>query len=469
MSDATISTDYLVVGAGAAGMAFADSIVTHSDADVVLVDRRHGPGGHWIDAYPFVRLHSPSAIYGVNSRPLGQDAIIPDGLSAGLYEQATGAEICDYYDRVLNEQLIASGRVRFLGMHEYEADASGRHRLVSRLTGDTVDVTVNRKLVNAAYLENDIPATHTPSFQADPGVRLVPINALARLSEPPSGYTVIGAGKTGIDAVLWLLGNQVDPDRIRWIMPRDPLLLDRAGFQPLDQVPSLMDAVSREIEAIARATSMDDLVRRLETHGRMLTFDPAVPPTMWHCATVSRRELVQLRRVRDVVRLGHVRHIGSGEVTLDHGTIDSDAGQLYVDCSAGGLNRAPAKPIFEADRITVQLVRTCQPAFSAALVGFVETVREDDAAKNRLCPVNPYPRTPHDWLRGTAVTLTAARVWAENPDVQEWVDSSRLNYLKDVARHAGEPSMVEATRRQKEFLKPAVNRIPELLGEIGQP
>ncbi len=52
-----IETDYLVVGAGAAGMAFVDALIGACDADVVMVDRRHVPGGHWNDAYPFVRLH----------------------------------------------------------------------------------------------------------------------------------------------------------------------------------------------------------------------------------------------------------------------------------------------------------------------------------------------------------------------------------------------------------------------------
>ncbi|MBX9608337.1 MAG: NAD(P)-binding protein [Gammaproteobacteria bacterium] len=73
----TIDTDYLVVGAGAAGMAFTDALLSHCDADVVMVDRRHAPGGHWHDAYPFVRLHQPSATYGVDSRPLGNDAPVP--------------------------------------------------------------------------------------------------------------------------------------------------------------------------------------------------------------------------------------------------------------------------------------------------------------------------------------------------------------------------------------------------------
>src|ERR1041384_4049405 len=67
----TLETDYLIIGAGAAAMAFADELLSNSDARIVMVDRRDKPGGHWNDAYPFVRLHQPAAFYGVNSRDLG--------------------------------------------------------------------------------------------------------------------------------------------------------------------------------------------------------------------------------------------------------------------------------------------------------------------------------------------------------------------------------------------------------------
>ncbi len=60
----TLSTDYLVVGSGAVGMAFVDTLLSETDADIVLVDRFAKPGGHWNVAYPFVTLHQPSAFYG---------------------------------------------------------------------------------------------------------------------------------------------------------------------------------------------------------------------------------------------------------------------------------------------------------------------------------------------------------------------------------------------------------------------
>src|SRR5689334_16262279 len=114
-----IEADYLVVGAGASGMAFTDAVLTGSDARVVLVDRQHRPGGHWLDAYPFVSLHQPSANYGVSSRSLGEDRIDDSGINAGFYERASAPEICDYFLRVLEGDFAHSGRVRFLGMCEY--------------------------------------------------------------------------------------------------------------------------------------------------------------------------------------------------------------------------------------------------------------------------------------------------------------------------------------------------------------
>ena len=72
-------TDYLVVGAGAMGMAFTDSLIDHADVHVTLVDRRHAAGGHWQDAYPFVQLHQASVFYGVASTVLGTGATQREG------------------------------------------------------------------------------------------------------------------------------------------------------------------------------------------------------------------------------------------------------------------------------------------------------------------------------------------------------------------------------------------------------
>ena len=97
-------TDYLVVGAGAMGMAFTDALIDHADVHVTLVDRRHTASGHWQDAYPFVHLHQASLFYGVASTMLGSGAVQPSGPEAGLQERARQSEIQAYFDDVLNRR-----------------------------------------------------------------------------------------------------------------------------------------------------------------------------------------------------------------------------------------------------------------------------------------------------------------------------------------------------------------------------
>src|SRR5688500_8389191 len=206
MADGMATTDYLVIGAGLAGMAFTDALIAEdAESSVLMVDRRHGPGGHWNDAYPFVRLHQPSAFYGVRSRNLGEDRIDATGPNAGFYERATAAEVCHYFQEVMDETFLASGRVEFLPMHDAKDLGGGTAAVTSRVTGDTRDVKVRKKVVDARFLESVVPATHTPSFTVDDGARCVPVNALVREAEPSAGYVILGTGKTAMDACVWLL------------------------------------------------------------------------------------------------------------------------------------------------------------------------------------------------------------------------------------------------------------------------
>src|SRR5688500_8959363 len=208
-------------------MAFADALIDHADVRVALVDRRHSVGGHWLEAYPFVRLHQSSAFYGVASTLLGGGRLQDRGPEAGLQERATQAEIVAYFARVL-DRLVDSGRVEFLPNSDFDGDRT----VTSRISGDTVRVHDHCRIVNAHYLAPSIPAEKPPPFGVGDGARVVPVNDLARLEEAPSQYVVVGSGKTATDACVWLLGRGVDPDAICWVRPRDPWMLNRAGVQP---------------------------------------------------------------------------------------------------------------------------------------------------------------------------------------------------------------------------------------------
>src|SRR5947208_2699461 len=340
-----IETDYLVVGGGASAMAFTDSLLAASDARVVLVDRRHRPGGHWLDAYPFVRLHQPSAVYGVSSRPLGHDRIDESGPNAGFYERASANEICDYFSRVLDEQFLPSGRVRFLGLHDYRGEDADGHHVMSLLTGEQTTIRA-RKLVDATYIESEIPSRHTPSYSVAADVHLVAPNQLVDLDAPPGGFTVIGAGKTAMDTCNWLLDAGVSPDGIRWIRPRDGWMFDRAFMQPLELVGAYMQLQAHWVEAAAEADSGADLALRLEENGIFVRLDRAVEPGLFRGATVSRDELESLRQIENVIRQGKVLRIGKDRVVLDQGSIATE-GDVFVDCTAAGVRATVPRPIFE--------------------------------------------------------------------------------------------------------------------------
>ena len=418
-----LEADYLVVGAGAMGMAFTDVLVTETDATVVMVDRRHRPGGHWNDAYPFVRLHQPSSFYGVNSLPLGNNTIDAQGWNEGLYELATNSEVCAYFDHVMQRQFLPSGRVRYFPVCEYRGDG----RFVSRLSGDEYEVAAG-KTVDATYMDVTIPAVSPPPFEVADGAHCAPLNDLPRLAGRFDRHVVVGAGKTGMDACLFLLAHGVDPDAIDWIMPRDSWYLDRANIQPGGEFTDrIFRGLENQMRAIAEAEDIDDLFERVDATGQLLRLDSEVWPTMYRCATVTRAELDQLRRIGNVVRLGHVERIEPDAIVLEEGTVPTSTATLHVHCAADGLTRRPALPVFDGDAMTLQALRTCQQVFSAAFTAHVEATRDDEAEKNRICTPVPHPDTHVDFLRTTLANTTNQAQWMMDEELAGWLRNSRLD------------------------------------------
>ena len=231
-----------------------------------------------------------------------------------------------------------------------------------------------------------------------------------------------------MDACLWLLRNGVDPDRISWIMPRDSWLLDRANIQPGEEFfDQATGGFARQINAVAEAQSIDGLFAALEDCGQLLRLDPAVRPTMFRCATVTVAELLQLRRIPNVIRLGRVRRITPRSIELDEGNIETTPHTLHVDCSTDGLARRPVEPIFAGPELTLQSVRTCQQVFSAAFIAHVEASLDADAEKNALCAVVPHPDSEIDWLRTTLANSRNQFRWNQDAGLRRWLSGARLD------------------------------------------
>jgi hypothetical protein len=458
----SLETDYLVVGAGAMGMAFTDALIDHSDAHVTLVDRRHAAGGHWQDAYPFVQLHQASLFYGVASTVLGSGAVQQGGPEAGLQERARRSEIQAYYDDVLHRRLLGSGRVTFLGGSEHHTDGS-RQLVTSRVSGETVEVQVRRRVVDATYLSPTIPATTPPPFGVGDDVSVVAINELGTLSEAPGDYVIVGSGKTATDGIVWLLANGVAPDRIVWIRPRDPWMLDRAVVQPDPAVALGLGADM--MAAAAEAESLDDLFLRLEDAGVMLRVDPEVSPTMAKTPTLGRWELDLLRTVDRVVRLGHVRRVTRREIVLDHGSVPLAPGSLVVHCAASGLRYPPLVPIWAPDRIRLQTIRAGFPCFCAALAGYVEATRDDDRERNRLCPPNTFSDGLADWAAMQVRGSIATRRYGAEADIAVWADSCALNPARMRPEQRDDPAVRAAAARMADVAERGLARMAELAGE----
>ncbi len=422
-----IETDYLVIGAGATGLIFADELLTHSNASIVIVDRRFRPGGHWNDAYPFVKLHQPSAFYGAGSRVLGSQRIETSGPNAGLFQQASGAEISAYFEQLMYERLLPSGRVRFLPMHDYRGGESGLHAVTSLVNGETQEIRVRRKLVDTTIYRITTPATHRRSFAVGAGAHVIPPGELPKCLAPGRNYVVMGGGKTSMDVLVWMLEQGVPAASLTWIAPRDSWLINRETVQPGDAgMLRMVRGLANSLEAAACGSSLKDIYDRLEQSGELLRVDPRTRPRMFHQATISQGELERLRRVKNVVRGRHVLKVHANGLDFDRGSLLVHGDTVYVDCTARGISFGPTKPVFDGSRITLQFVRDGRISFSAAAIAYAEATFNDDAHKNRLCAPIPYEEHLIAWPRAVLAELRNGEAWANDPVMRAWSRQHRL-------------------------------------------
>ena len=458
MTTTPLETDYLVIGAGAMGMAFTDVILSETDADLIVIDQNAKPGGHWNHAYPFVTLHQPSSFYGVSSKELSRGQLDQVGLNKGMGDLASGHEVLAYYEQVMNHTFLPSGRVRFFPMCRSLGDGRFEHVL----SGEVFEVKARRKTVDATHLKTTVPATHTPPYTIAPEAWFMPPNGLPKINRKPDGYVIIGAGKTAIDTVLWLLEHRVDPDLIRWIMPRDAWLLDRRNTQTgPDFFFDTIGAQARQFEAIAASTSIEDMFDQLEACGYFLRLDPDVRPSMFHGATVSQMEVEALRRVRNVIRKGRVKTITADRVILDEGELAITPDTVLVDCAARAVSNDAIVPVFQGDTLVLQMVRSYQPVFSAAFIAHIEAAYEDEAEQNRLCAVVPLPNHDTDFIRFTAVYMMNQYNWSQIPELRAWLRENRLDGFSKLLSEIG-PEDTEKTELLQSMRKTAPAAVTKL-------
>ncbi len=419
----TLQTNYLVIGSGAMGMAFVDTLLDETESDIIMVDRFAKPGGHWNKAYPFVTLHQPSAFYGVASKELGAGRRDLIGLNKGLAELATGADVLSYFEDVMRHKFLPSGRVQYFPLCNYDGEGG----FTSKLAGHKYQVSYD-KLVDCTLLNTNIPATHTPNFTVAKGAQFIPLNDLPDITVAPAGYVVIGGGKTGVDCLLWLLEQGVDPNIISWVVSRDGWYLDRENTQNHpDFWHKAIGTQAAMFEAIAGAKDRDDMFLRLEDCGYFLRIDPNVRPTMFHGPTISKMELAELRKIKNIIRKGRVQNIGLKEITLTEGTVPTSKDHIHIDCSASAIKDYTAKAVFDGNVINPQTVRAYQPVFSGSFIAHIEASDRSIEDKNALCGVVPLPDSLDDFILMTAANMMNQALWGQHKELRHWMRQNRLD------------------------------------------
>ena len=252
-------------------------------------------------------------------------------------------------------------------------------------------VIVKKKTVDATLLLTNIPATKPPEFSISEGVNLIPINKLVDINTPWEKYVVIGAGKTGLDALLYLLDHDVNPDRIIWIVSNDCWYVNRDLLG--DDLIHIGNVLPLCVNAVLESKDVIDVYRKLEDINVVMRVDKNVFPNRMRIATVSSEEMKKIRMVKTIVRNGRIDKIEKDTIIFKPRsnlvgpmTYSTNVRYLHIDCSAAGTSFPPAKErIWDGSLIHLQILGSFHPtgavgaSASAALIAAIEL-----RYKNRL-------------------------------------------------------------------------------------
>lgn len=512
-------------------MSFVDTLLAHHHCDsigavsVVMVDPHSEPGGQWHDSYDFVRLHQPSSMYGVETERLEPVPSPEDGTTTSTTttkeqeeHRATRKEILQYYQKV-QQKLETNYSFYFVGGAMFDlkqissalgttSNGTGSYMLDLLQSEDPQkpaqkhSIKVLKRVVDARFLEPDLPVAVPPKFSFDPNViQCVPVNALVSMQQQQQQssyqhYVIVGGGKTGMDAVTYLLTVQnVKPEDILWVVPNDVWITAR------ENIGSCIEFLHTSAEIAEQGTENDNLEKLVQSpqflqNGflewersgkiyRLHADDSNDIPQKFKDATLSKDEVQLLQQVPVLRRQGRIQAIASnGDLILTnkntvvplpwrkkHGNDNCSQEDLvvnktvFIHCSAGAFNytkhpQIPPPPIFAPGRIILQDVYgTPGFCFVGSILAMIECQSQlSDEEKNRLC-LSPQPTTDEaknqdplgpsggditglSMENGLVQRLLNLKHWLALPKVRPWLFTNRLFNLKHLTPEQAE-SMVQ--------------------------
>ncbi|MEO0480300.1 MAG: NAD(P)/FAD-dependent oxidoreductase, partial [Planctomycetota bacterium] len=229
-----------------------------------------------------------------------------------------------------------------------------------------------------------------------------------------------------------------------------------------------MGAQAAQMEAIASSTSIDDMFDKVEAAGIFVRIDESVRPAMFHGATISDPELEELRKVKNVIRMGRIQRIEPDQIIMDDGVLPSDPDTLFVDCSACAVGNSEETTVFQGDTIYLQTVRTVQPVFSAAFIAHIDLTRDSEDEKNRLCQVVPLPNHATDWIRMQNAFMMNQYNWSQEKDLRSWLRNNRLDGYSQLTSGIEEDEVEKLAilKRLRDNSVPSVMKLQEYMAQI---
>jgi hypothetical protein len=177
-----------------------------------------------------------------------------------------------------------------------------------------------------------------------------------------------------------------------------------------------------------------------------------------------------------------VQAIEANSLVMDGGRVELPPHTLCIDCTASAVEKRPAppQPVFEGNKILLQMVRIPMPSFSAALIAYVEAHYGNeasdeggsgDAKKNQLCGAVPFPDSLTGYVASTFGNMRNQFVWSQDKTLRTWIRESRLDgFAKVVDAVPRDDAAKQAVlQRLKANAMAAMGNMPKLMaGAAGQ-
>merc|ERR1719387_104710 len=154
----------------------------------------------------------------------------------------------------------------------------------------------------------------------------------------------------------------------------------------------------------------------------------------FHGVQVSKDELENLRKVKDIIRLGHVREIHAQRMVLEGGVVPEAQDVLYINCTSSiHHNPPPLVPIWMEKTINLQMITEVyngagdfNPCLAASLTGFLEAKFQDMTEwKNSVCTPAKTVDTALDWLKSQMATSERSGALMNEKMVMSWLVGTR--------------------------------------------